>query len=642
MPADFSADAARRIWPGAGQGNAMAEVARRRPELFARVAARAEAAAAGRFDLLGSGEVCVLDEAGNFRWFEDLKSGATYPADRFYLDLPRSVGVPGSDIKFPWELSRFQQVFWFIWADPARYRDAFLRQWRDWVEANPQGRGVNWTCAMEVALRAVSWTAALACWWDDWDEPTRRAMWAALADHGRFIRDNLEWSPVARNNHYYSDIVGLASIAATLNGSPPADEWMRFAARELRRETLAQFAPDGFLKECTSGYHRFMLELAVLAERACRAGGRPLDAAAMGRLEAAFLALGALGGPAGRMPLIGDNDSGKVFPLTCTEDADVRHTYALGNCLFGRALLPATEPAPEAALLFDAADVPAPAAPADVRLPDRLTDSGVFVLGDGRARLIVHCGPLTYRPVGGHPHLDQLSFSVDVDGVELLVDPGQFCYTAWPDRSMYYRGTSAHNTVMVDDQAQAATRPDPIGYAHAAVGPLRPRCDRFTAGPAGAEFEGRHDGYRRLPGGGDHVRDIAFDAGRREWAIRDRLELTGRHRIRWSFHIHPQAELIREGEAWVIRREDHQLRLTWSGPAARAEHSTGSYSRAYGLEEPAPLLTFEAEASGPVDAGFRLTLNRTSSAGADTGAGGPARRDENNRGPSLVEDNHRV
>jgi len=158
----FSPRAAMRLWPGAADRSWVTTAASRWPELHAEAARRAAAAAEGRFDLLGSGELSVLDARGRIRWQDDFKSNTPFPADVLYLDVPVRLPQDGSDIKVPWELSRFQHVFAFLWTDPQRYRDVFVRQWEDWLRANPTARGVNWACTMDVALRAISWTAALA------------------------------------------------------------------------------------------------------------------------------------------------------------------------------------------------------------------------------------------------------------------------------------------------------------------------------------------------------------------------------------------------------------------------------------------------------------------------------------------------
>ena len=185
---------AQAIWRGASSKAGSPHFAARWPAAFARARRHAAAVADGRFDLLGSGEMRLRSEDGHLRWHDDFKAGYSFPAQCLYLDVPICLAHDGPDIKVPWELSRFQQVFDLIWAGGDEAPAVFLAHWHDWMAANPFARGVNWACTMDVALRAISWTAALAAWGEGWDAGTRSQLAAALAAHGHFIRENLEWT----------------------------------------------------------------------------------------------------------------------------------------------------------------------------------------------------------------------------------------------------------------------------------------------------------------------------------------------------------------------------------------------------------------------------------------------------------------
>jgi hypothetical protein len=83
----------------------------------------------------------------------------------------------------------------------------------------------------------------------------------------------------------------------------------------------------------------------------------------------------------------------------------------------------------------------------------------VLRAGEGRddACLTFDCGGLG-RPSGGHGHADALSITLAAGVDELLIDPGTYVYNGkrrWRDA---YRGTAAHNTVVVDrlDQVEPA------------------------------------------------------------------------------------------------------------------------------------------------------------------------------------------
>ena len=87
------------------------------------------------------------------------------------------------------------QAFWLTGDE--RYAREFVAEVDDWIDRNPLAYGVNWACAMDVALRAANWMwgfyfmgAAAACA----GESFRRKFIRSLYMHGEFVSRNLETS----------------------------------------------------------------------------------------------------------------------------------------------------------------------------------------------------------------------------------------------------------------------------------------------------------------------------------------------------------------------------------------------------------------------------------------------------------------
>src|SRR4029450_8050519 len=77
---------------------------------------------------------------------------------------PLGAASPG-DCKLIWELNRHQWMLalgqaYRVTGEP-RYAAAFARYVREWLAANPRGRGINWTSSLELAYRLVAWCWAL-------------------------------------------------------------------------------------------------------------------------------------------------------------------------------------------------------------------------------------------------------------------------------------------------------------------------------------------------------------------------------------------------------------------------------------------------------------------------------------------------
>ncbi len=182
-----------------------------------------------------------------------------------------------------WELNRLGHFLTLACAyastQDERYSAEFFAQLRSWHEQNPYGRGPNWNCAMEVALRAMNLLAAF----EYFRHSTQlRADFLAfflqlLQQHGNYIRRNLEFSYIATSNHYLSDVVGLLWLGLLLPELRDADEWRDFGLRQMLLEMDKQVLADGADFEASTGYHRFVTELFLYSFLLCRANNVEIE-----------------------------------------------------------------------------------------------------------------------------------------------------------------------------------------------------------------------------------------------------------------------------------------------------------------------------------------------------------------------------
>src|SRR6185369_12571970 len=138
--------------------------------------------------------------------------------------------------------------------------------------------GVNWTCTMDVGLRAVSWAIGLdlvrTCAALD-DEFWTRAH-TALFDHGVFIRNNLENTYEVTSNHFLSNLLGLQYVAAVFADLAQGAHWSSFARSAIEHEIDVQVLPDGADYESSIPYHRLVTELFLGAVRLADHQGTPM------------------------------------------------------------------------------------------------------------------------------------------------------------------------------------------------------------------------------------------------------------------------------------------------------------------------------------------------------------------------------
>jgi hypothetical protein len=593
----------------------------RRPEWRERLLAAAERILEHRFDLLGAGDRPL---GARLPWHTDVKSGhvweASVPSEELMAGIYREFGR-GRDVKVPWELSRLQHAPLLAQAfrltRDRRYYDEFRAQVRDFTGANPIGRGVNWGCTMDVALRAASLTVASALFRDALadDPPFASLLWRSLLGHGRFIAAHLETSP-PRGNHYLSDLAGLLVVADALRGLPEAEEWHAAAATGIAAHAATQTLPDGADFEASIPYHRLTTEMIhaalLLLERGGRAAG---ELRAHLRRRADYTAHYTK--PDGLAPQIGDNDDGRFLVLGDhrADRRDHRSLLACAAVVFDdpALLMLAGERLEEALWLHGPAALERLEARAGGSPPPRVTSAlfphaGTAILRGGGLYVHFEAGAVGLAGHGGHAHNDTLSFELQGEGEDLIVDPGTGQYTGDLQARDRFRGTAAHNTVRVDGEEINPIPPNPFRLS----GVDRPEILRAVFRRHFDLVEARHHGWARLADPVAHRRLLLLSRSARRLVIEDRLDATGVHRLEWFFHLAPRVEAAIDASGRGLRgragRVEFVLRADDLPEHARFALVEDRFSPGYGRVEKATTLVVTWEGRLPIASRFHVAL----------------------------------
>jgi uncharacterized heparinase superfamily protein len=589
--------------------------------------AAAERVLRHEFNLLGSGPFVPADPERPVR-------GSYQPID-WYLDPVRHLrfprGVPhkqwnlyemrpkNADIKYPWELGRCQH--WvtlgqaFQLTGDERFAREIASELDDFVEANPVGVGVNWTCTMDVALRAVSWANGLELVRASrgLDDAFWERAYSALFDHGVFIRNNLENTYEVTSNHFLSNIVGLQFVGAIFAGLPQAEAWTTFAREALEQEIVVQVLPDGADYESSIPYHRLVTELFLGAARLADCQGKPLSDDYRARVRKMVAYLAAVTRPDGLMPQVGDADDGRlhIFDGYGTESPqDGRHLFGPASAMFGDPAwlrLAGDAGAWEAAWWgLEVERQPPPPLPKEW-LGDLFPNAGVAVARSvGGHYLIATNGVVGTNGFGNHKHNDQLSFEYHHRGTPLIVDPGSYVYTSDPDARNQFRGTAFHNTVCIDGVEQNELRPDWLfrlfETSKAEHVAFEDRADAF-------EYAGRHHGYERLPQPVLHERTLRLLKPSGELVIVDRLCGAGEHDVWWHFHLAPGVAAARLDDTTVTLAASGDRWQFTIPPGLRIAIGPSSYSPSYGVMLPCVALNISSRVTLAGDRCYEFVIS---------------------------------
>lgn len=410
------------------------------------IVASAEQAFNHVFDLLGSGPI----ELDPIDWHTDFLSGHSWPKGLFYKDYNVDIDTKKVDGKVPWELSRCHHLLWLGEAygitGEEKYAEAIVSDIGNWIDENPLMHSVNWTCSMDVAIRAVNWLYALWLISDStaFTDSFARKVSKSFFQHGFFIKNNLERIIPYSNNHYAADLVGLLYIGAFFNSTNTGKYWFKFATRELFNEVDCQILPSGAHYERSVSYHRLMVELFSSSYYMWKRYSVDVPVSVERKISRMYTFVFNYLKPNGKAPLIEDNDDGRFLPFVKRDFRD--HSYLLDqNSLEIKLIANGNNP-----LYYELRET----SYADVgHWIFRNHNVYAFFTNGGQSR---HQSNSTI--VTTHTHNDLLSFELALGEDDLIIDPGTYRYVFSsvnnPDGRNEFRSTMKHNTIMVDGEEQ--------------------------------------------------------------------------------------------------------------------------------------------------------------------------------------------
>ncbi|PHJ40210.1 heparinase II/III family protein [Vibrio sp. PID17_43] len=375
-----------------------------------------------------------------------------------------------------------------------------------WIAENPPAIGNGWE-PYPLSLRIVNWVK-----WLSRKPITHQIHLNSLSIQAEALAQQLEFHILG--NHIFANAKALIFVGCFLK-SPYSEGHLLEGLRILKREISEQFLDDGAHFELSPMYHSIVLwDLLELLDLARVSGNTHL-------LEV--------------LPTLKSTAANALTWLTNMTHPDGEISFFNDS---------AVSIAPTPTQVFDYALKLGLASAQNTSFLtihrksgySRMTSGGFVCLFDH-----ANIGP-DYLP--GHAHADSLSFELSVCEQRVFVNSGTSLYGTSKERQRQ-RGTSAHNTVVVDNQNSSEVW---SGFRVARRAYAKLLDSGLTEN--GCFVKAYHDGYKRLPGKVQHTRRIDVDTNK--VVVSDKLSGTFQS-AQVHYHLHPDIEIEVQSSSLLLR-----------------------------------------------------------------------------------------
>ncbi|MFE1860487.1 heparinase II/III family protein [Streptomyces anandii] len=580
------------------------------PDAAKRLVAEADRLMSGHAEFFGVDR----DDMADPDWWYDPKTGRRAPGG-YAFDVPYRDEDAAGDVKQIWEPSRHQYLTLLAAAyavtGDERYAERVDAHLRSWWAANPPLRGVHWTSGIELGIRLLSWvwTRRLL---DGWPgaaalfEENPRAL-HQIWHHQRWLAAFPSRGSSA-NNHAVAEAAGQLAASCAFGWFPSSARRRAEALRSLERHLRGNTFGSGLNRELATEYHGLVLELGLAALAEADAAEVPVPSSVRLVLLRMTDALAAVVDDRLRPPRQGDADDGHGLVVDGAGTDRWGSLLATGDAVFGSlAWWPEVTGTDVRTPLLAALIRPArPSARRPASRPAHFADAGLTVLrGPGGIWCRCDGGPHGFLSIAAHAHADALSLEVRHDGVDVLADPGTYCYHGQPEWRRYFRSTLGHNTLELDGTDQSVSGGPFLWTRHARSRVLV----ADASGEGVSHWCAEHDGY----GPSVHRRRVELTAATQELRVTDEVRGGPRRAVRLAFHLGPAVTADLAGNravlTWSRDGEERSAvldlpgQLNWRAHRGETDPPLGWYSAGFGRKEPSTTLI----GTGFTDGGRELT-----------------------------------
>ena len=574
------------------------------PTAFIDLMALAQRIRLHRFQFLGS----AFQYGTKIDWHADPVTKKQWKR-RVYKEIAIQYEGSPPDIKPVWELNRHQyfvtlaQAFYL--SGDRTYADELEAQWLDWITENPYRIGINWASPLEIGLRLISWTLAFQFIEAHLSKESRSAITFSIWQQASFLSSHLSVDKLVRTNHLIGEAAGLF-VASSSFAFARSKQWTTMAREILEKEICTQVFSDGAGKEQSSSYHRFDVDLLLMAHMKALKLSSPFSEQFAGQLRKMIRWLYRFQTPTHQLPPFGDCDNGRGFLLSPSLDFwDTRGLIVLGGLVLEVEEMSITSFLNEEVFWllsergWNSAKVKRVAPRIETCIVSPVSGHVVVKNADGSDYCFFRAGPFGMGDNGFsfHSHADLFSPIIYIHGELILADTGTSVYLGNDAERDYLRSVPAHNTTF-PSQWDIFEAKRWFGWSKIANGRIvrKHQTDEETT------IECRFEESARIP----YKRTFTYRSDNHSVRIEDLFE-ENVHDVHSYFHLDTNVTIQKDRGEFVLLKNNSPIARCLFSDHVTPTIDEGWISKSYGTNERASVIHFGWNADAQQSAVFTFT-----------------------------------
>lgn len=380
---------------------------------------------------------------------------------KFSYDLSYKQNDDIGDARTNWELNRHFQFTilaknYYLTKDK-KYLKELKYLFYNWNLENPFLIGISWTSVMEVSIRAYSWIMTLVFLQHSKLEDDKILKDLEIGIINMVDYTNKHHSRYSSaNNHLIVEmiVIGIAGVMFDY------EDWYKKAIGILDKELFIQNYNDGVNKEHAPHYQTFVMEAISLFMLVLKRNSIEYPKTWNELLAKMSGFISDLMDENYNVPHLGDSDEGKILDLSGKHLDHYKYVLEFTSVLLNKKYISLDDVHENINWLFTENEIKNINEIYNNKFSKCYKEGGYTIMKSipsctNNIVITIDHAELGFGSIAAHGHADSLSFTMNVNGNKVFIDPGTYIYHVDLESRDYFRKTINHNTICINNIDQS-------------------------------------------------------------------------------------------------------------------------------------------------------------------------------------------